>query len=193
MAAGLHKALFGLVPHHERLVAQARGQVLELGGGLNVPHYRGVDRVMVMAPDSAHQRDLLERVAAAVVEVEVHEASLAESAIEPDSFDTVVCTFVLCTAPDPHATLGRLHRLLRPGGRLLFLEHVQSGGLRGTMQAVASHAWQRMFGGCHPDRDSVVNIQSAGFVVTDLTRFSIRLAAPVVRPAVHGIARKAAA
>ena len=191
--AGLHSALFGLVPRRERLAAAAKGVVLELGGGLNVPYYRDVERVVVAEPDVARHPALLDGVAAAAVAVEVHESDIEGSEFRAASFDTVVCSFALCAVPDPPATLRVIARLLAPHGRLLFLEHVRSGGVRGTMQQVASHMWQRMFDGCHPDRDTVGSIRDAGFLVTDLDRFSIRLAAPVVRPAVHGVAKAAVA
>jgi SAM-dependent methyltransferase len=189
----LHSALFGLVPRREGLVAKARGVVLELGGGLNVPYYRNVDRVVVVEPDAGRHGALLSRVAGAAVEVEVHEVDIEAGELPQAGFDTVVCTFALCTVPDPTRTLGAIRGLLRPEGRLLFLEHVRTGGLRGTMQHVASHMWQRMFDGCHPDRDTITSIRDAGFAVTDLDRFSIGFAAPVVRPAVRGIALQAAA
>lgn len=190
--AGLHSALFGLVPGRERLTAAARGIVLDLGGGLSVPHYRSVERVVVVEPNASRHAALLDRVAAAAVAVEVHESDVEHGAFAPASFDTVVCAFTLCAVPDPPRTLGIIQRLLRPDGRLLFLEHVRSGGLRGTMQHVAGHMWQRMFDGCHPDRDTVASIREAGFSITELDRFSIRLAAPVVRPAVRGVARMGA-
>jgi SAM-dependent methyltransferase len=193
MAAGLHSALFGLVPHRERVVAAARGVVLELGGGLNVAHYRDVERVVICEPDAGGRRAQLDRVAAASVPVEVHDSELAATELSPATFDTVVITFVLCAEANPVELLRTLADLLRADGQLLFLEHVQGGGLLGTMQGVASFLWPRMFDGCHPDRDSVKAIRDAGFLITDLDRFPIRRAAPPVRPAVHGIAKKVAA
>jgi SAM-dependent methyltransferase len=190
--AGLHSALFGLVPRRERLAAAARGVVLELGGGLNVPYYRDVDRVVVVEPDVRRHAALLDRVAASAVAVEVHESDVDESAFSQATFDTVVCAFTLCAVADPPDTLRLIHRLLRPEGKLLFLEHVRSGGVRGTIQQLSGPIWPRLFHGCHPDRDTVAAIRDAGFLVTDLDRFSIRLAAPVVRPAVRGVAKIAA-
>lgn len=151
-----------------RLVASARGEVADVGGySDNGPHYPAGVSVHDLAADEV--------------------ASLAGV-----TFDTVVVTFTLCRAADPGRLLAAVRGLLRPDGRLLFLEHVRGGGLRGTMQRVASPVWQRAFDGCRPDRDPVESIRAAGFFVTDLDRFSIRLAAPVVRPAVHGVARIAA-
>jgi SAM-dependent methyltransferase len=187
MPLGLHSTLFGMTPRHERLVASARGTVLELGGGYNLPHYRNVDRVVVAEPDAATS-GLLDRVAASVVDVEIHESALDDTRLAPATFDTVVSTFVLCTTPEPDRLLARVRALLRPSGRLLFLEHARGGGVRGFMQAVASPMWQRVFSGCHPERDPVAAVRAAGFHITDLERFPLRLAAPVVRPAVRGVA-----
>ena len=169
MADALHAALFRLSPRRLRLAAAARGTVLEVGGGLNLPEYRGVERVVVV------------------------DASDDLSSLEPESFDTAVCTFALCTARDPVGLLRTLRRLLRTDGRLLFLEHVRGGGLRSVLQRAARPVWQRVFRGCRPDRDPVASIRDAGFLITDLDRFTIRMAAPIVSPAVQGVAKKKAA
>jgi SAM-dependent methyltransferase len=188
MRSALHSALLGVPARRRRLLAKAHGVVLELGGGANVPHYRNVDRVVVVEPDAARRRTLLDRVAAADVKVEVHETTLDDPALAPSSFDTVVSTFVLCTVPDPAATLSAIRRLLRPEGRLLFLEHVRAGGWRAAMQRVSAPVWPRFFDGCHVDRDSVKNIRAAGYLITDLERFTLRATAPVVSAAVQGVA-----
>ncbi|HZN14318.1 MAG TPA: methyltransferase domain-containing protein [Acidimicrobiales bacterium] len=193
MTSRLHSGLYGLVPHRERVVAGARGVVLELGGGLNVAHYRDVERVVICEPDAANHGALLDRVAAAAVPVEVHESAMTDTGLVAASFDTVVLTFVLCTTKEPYDLLAALKSLLRADGQLIFLEHVRGGGVVGTMQNVASYMWQRTFDGCHPDRDAVAAIREAGFFITDLDRFSIRRSPVPVRPAVRGVARKAAA
>ena len=89
---------------------------------------------------------------------------------------------------DVDSVLRALGRRLAPGGRLLFLEHVRGGRARGLVQRVSAPSWQRMFDGCRPDRDTVAAVRAAGFLVTDLDRFTLRVAAPVIAPAVQGVA-----
>src|SRR4051812_24623802 len=166
----------------KELLAQACGQVLEIGGGTgaNVCHYPAdrVDHVAVLEPDGAMRRRLVARLADAPVPVEVHEAGIHEGPFATPlpslagSFDTVVSTLVLCSVPDPAAALRSVRRLLKEDGRLLFAEHVLQPGLRGHVQKAVTPAWRRFAGGCHLDRDLVHEIRAAGFFVTDADRFA---------------------
>ncbi|MDP8944507.1 MAG: methyltransferase domain-containing protein [Actinomycetota bacterium] len=84
----------------------------------------------------------------------------------PDgSFDTVVSTLVLCTVPDQEAALDEVRRVLRPGGRLLFIEHVRAAEPMARWQDRLEPLWRRLLGGCHPNRDTVAAIEEAGFEI----------------------------
>jgi ubiquinone/menaquinone biosynthesis C-methylase UbiE len=113
-----------------RLLAGARGAVLEIGGGTgaNLAHYRDVDRVTIAEPDPFMRRRLDQKLTDARVPVEVSPAGTEELPFPDGSFDTVVSTLVLCTVPDQESALDEVRRVLRPGGRLLFIEHVRAGG-----------------------------------------------------------------
>ena len=166
----------GLAERRRRLLAEATGKVLEVGAGtgLNLRYYRDVDSVTVTEPDAAMRRRLLTRVAAAAVPVEVHELPIESSGLGDASYDTVVCTLVLCTVDQPALALGEIKRLLKADGRLLFLEHVRSPGLRGRLQAVSTPVWSRTAGaGCHLDRRTLDDIRSAGFVIDRCDRSGV--------------------
>jgi SAM-dependent methyltransferase len=182
----------GLADRRRRLLAGATGEVLEVGGGTgaNLPHYPSdaVSRVVVVEPDAAMRRRLLGRLASAPVPVEVHETGIDDAVFPDRSFDTVVSTFVLCTVPDPATALARVRALLRPGGRLLFLEHVAGIGIRRRLQRLASPLRQRLVGGCHPDRDLVAAIRRAGFLIAECDRFELPKVARIARPAAQGVA-----
>jgi hypothetical protein len=104
------------------------------------------------------------------------------------SFDTIVCTFVLCSVPDVHGTLLRIGELLAPDGQVLVLEHVRATGLRGRLQDAATPVWRRVAGGCRVNRDAVDELRRHGFAVIDCDRFTVTGATPLVRPAVSVVA-----
>jgi ubiquinone/menaquinone biosynthesis C-methylase UbiE len=156
-----------------RLLAGARGAVLEIGGGTsaNLAHYRDVDRVTVAEPDPFMRNRIGPKLADARVPVEVSTAG-AEALPFPDgSFDTVVSTLVLCTVPDQGAALDEVRRVLCPGGRLLFIEHVRAAGSMARWQDRLEPLWGRLFGGCHPNRDTFTAIEEAGFEIETFESF----------------------
>lgn len=178
----------GLADRRRRLLTGATGAVLEIGGGTgaNLPHYRGVDSVTVMEPSAAMRHRLLERAAAAPVKVEVHEAGIEAAPFPDASFDTVVSTLTLCSVADLDGGLAQIRRVLKPEGRLLFMEHVTTPGWRHRVQAAADPLWGRVAGGCHLTRDIPALLRQAGFAVTDCERFLMPFANPLIGPAVQG-------
>lgn len=156
------------------LLAALRGTVLEIGpgGGANLRHYAPDVRWVGVEPD-ARNRARVRREAARLGRAAVVVDGVAERLELGDgSVDAVVGTFVLCSVGDPGCALGELFRVLRPGGRYVFAEHVAAPG--GTWvrrgQRVAG-ALGGLFGArCRPDRDSLAAIERAGFDVVELRR-----------------------
>jgi SAM-dependent methyltransferase len=160
-------------PRRRRLLAGARGAVLEIGGGTgaNLVHYRDVDRVTIAEPDPFMRSRIGPKLQDSRVPVEVSSAG-AEALPFPDgSFDTVVSTLVLCTVPDQEAVLEEIRRVLRPGGRLLFIEHVRAAGSMARWQDRLEPLWRRLLGGCHPNRDTLAAIEGAGFEIETFESF----------------------
>lgn len=164
LAACLDVAMRGLARHRPEVVGAATGRVLEIGvgTGLNLPLYGDVELVGV-EPDPHMLRRARARAATLGRPVELLPAS-AEALPFPDaSFDTVVATFVFCTIPDVRRAAAEALRVLRPGGTLVFAEHVAS-----TYPSVAAiqrgldPAWQVFAGGCHLTRDPVTILREAG-------------------------------
>lgn len=181
----------GLGERRRRLLAGAKGRVLDVGAGTgaNLAHYPpSVDEVVTLEPDGAMRERLQRRLGAAPVTASVHPATLEEADLRDESFDTVVCTLVLCTVVDLKVALDRIRRLLAPGGVLLFLEHVRAWGWPGHLQRALTPAWKHVAGGCHLDRDIPAAMRASGLVVTDLERFRFPWVGRLV-PAVQGSAR----
>lgn len=180
----------GLADRRRRLLAGARGRVLEVGGGtgLNLPHYHDVEEVIVLEPDAAMRRRMRDRLAAATVRVEMLDAALEDAPFPPGAFDTIVSTLVLCSVPDIAVALARVRELLSPRGRFLFLEHGAGTGARRRVQSAATPIWRRIAGGCRLNRDIAGSIRASGLVVSDLERFEMPAGNYLVGPAVSGVA-----
>ena len=175
------------------LLEKAHGDVLEIGAGTgaNLVHYPPAVRRLVLAEPDASMRSRLKRKVGERPNVTVVDAT-AEAIPLPDrAFDVVVSTLVLCSVESPGRSLAEVWRVLRPGGTLLFLEHVAAerpGRLR--WQRVLEPGWRFMAGNCHLTRRTEDAIAEMGFALEDVRRESIRKVAAVVRPSVRGVARK---
>ena len=173
-----------------RLLIGARGAVLEIGGGTgaNLPHYRGVERVIVSEPDPFMRKRLHPKLQDARFPVELSAAGAQALPFPDASFDTVVSTLVLCTVPDQGAALDEIRRVLRPGGRLLFIEHVRSAGSAARWQDRLEPLWRRLLGGCHPNRETVAAIGEAGFEIDVFESFYPPETLSALMPYVQGSA-----
>jgi ubiquinone/menaquinone biosynthesis C-methylase UbiE len=173
-----------------RLLAGARGAALEIGGGTgaNLPHYRNVERLVVTEPDPFMREKLRPKLAQARVPVEVSDAGAQALPFPDGSFDAVVSTLVLCTVPDQREALAEIRRVLRPGGRLLFIEHVRGAGNIARWQDRIEPLWRRLLAGCHPNRDTVTAIEAVGFRVAALERFEPPVPLAGFTPHVQGTA-----
>jgi ubiquinone/menaquinone biosynthesis C-methylase UbiE len=139
-----------------RLLDGARGRVVEIGAGTgaNLELYRPerVDAVWAVEPDAA-MRVRAERRRPIV---KVHAVAAAGEALpfDDESFDTAVLTLVLCSVADTEAVLSELDRVLRPGGRLLLIEHVRSRRPAWRrVQHLLAPSWRRVAAGCRLDQD----------------------------------------
>lgn len=181
------------------LLGELRGDVLEIGAGTgsNLEHYQGVERLVLAEPDPHMRRKLAERVARASVDAagaagrSVDVVSWSAEHIESDAraFDAAVCTLVLCSVRDVKRSLDEIRRVLRPGGKLVFLEHVAAEDpARLAWQRRAEPLWKLVAGNCHLCRETAHAIEEAGFRFERITRESARKALPIVRPTIRGIA-----
>jgi SAM-dependent methyltransferase len=165
----------GAADHRRRLVEAAHGAVLEIGAGYGAtfPFYPpAVAGVLALEPDPTLRR--LARAAAARAPVPVTVVDgVAESLPAADaSVDVVVSSLVLCSVADQSVALAEVVRVLRPGGLLLFYEHVRSANrLLGAAEDLVTPLWSRVAGGCHPNRSTADSIAGAGLTLLGLERF----------------------
>jgi len=186
----------GLATMRHELLAQATGTVVELGAGsgLNLEHYpEAVDRLILTEPSHYMAKRLRERAAVSDRQPEVI-ASGAERLPLPDaSADTVVATLVLCTVDDPRATVQEVTRVLKPGGRFLFLEHVRSddpGSARWQDRLEAP--WRFVGAGCHCNRDTLATLRASELEIGHVEHGRLPKAFALVKPLIRGSATRTA-
>jgi ubiquinone/menaquinone biosynthesis C-methylase UbiE len=174
------------------LLGELTGQVLEVGAGTggNLAHYRHAGKVVACEPDPAMRARLAGKLADAPVPVQLCDAAAEALPFADQSFDVVVCTLVLCTVPDPPAALAESYRVLRPGGRLAFLEHVRGRGRLARWQDRLTPLQVWFAGGCHPNRDTQAAIANAGFAIGPLEVFEPTPNSPITRPFIQGAATR---
>lgn len=156
----------------ERYVPQASGDVLEIGigSGLNLAHYGpGVTSITGLDPAAALTSRARSRAEALGRPVQVLGVSGEEIPADDARFDSLVCTWTLCSIPNVYAALREMHRVLKPGGRLYFIEHGRApeAGVQ-KWQRRLEPLWKKIGGGCHLTRKADELIQDAGFDLTEL-------------------------
>lgn len=185
----------GLRDLRRDLISAARGRVLELGSGtgLNLDLYPdSIEDLTLTEPDPHMVKQLRKRVAESQSAAQVIEAPGEELPFEDDSFDTAVVTLVLCTVPNPTATLAEIKRVLKPGGQFLFLEHVRSPDSDlAKWQDRLEKPWRFLGDGCHCNRDTEAAIKTAGFELTGVEHPELPKAPPIVKPMARGSAHLA--
>lgn len=180
----------GLGEMRHELLAGASGRVLELGAGtgVNLDHYPpAVEELVLVEPDPHMAKRLRARLAASSRPATVLEAPGERLPFGAGEFDLAVATLVLCTVPDPAATLAELRRVLAPAGRLLLIEHVRSQEEGSARWQDRLHGpWRFLADGCHCNRDTAAALAAAGFETAALERGEMPKAPPIVRPLIRG-------
>lgn len=185
------------------LLADLEGTVVEIGAGTghNLAQYpESVTRLVLTEPDPHMRRILEEKLAedgSAWTDrsaIEVSSASVDALPMADGQADAVVSTLVLCSVPDPESALTEIHRVLRPGGAFVHLEHVAAveDPKRLAWQRRIEPVWKRLAGNCHLTRVTDRDIVEAGFEVEEQRREDIPVPAPWVNRTVRGVARKPA-
>ncbi|HJZ35542.1 MAG TPA: class I SAM-dependent methyltransferase [Solirubrobacterales bacterium] len=208
----------GLGAMRGELLAGASGRVIEVGAGtgVNLDLYGdGVEDLTLVEPDPHMGAQLRKRLAERAEDearagASIDPADALAAPVKPipahlvaapaetlpfadDTFDTAVATLVLCTIPDPVAAIDELARVLKPGGRLLFIEHVRSDDPgRARWQDRFEKPWRFMADGCHCNRETEANLRSSSFQIESVDHGKLPKSPPIVRPLIRGTAVLAA-
>ncbi|MBD2521143.1 class I SAM-dependent methyltransferase [Nostoc sp. FACHB-133] len=174
------------------LFANLQGKVLEIGPGTgpNLPYYPK-DIYWIGIEPNPHMHSYLQKQAKKLglnIDLRIGNAEWLDA--EDNSIDTVVSTLVLCSVPNIDYTLQAVLRVLKPGGRFLFIEHVAApeGTVLRQVQSAIRPIWKVIGDGCHPDRETLIALENAGFASVNYERFDAQL--PIVSPHIIGVATK---
>jgi len=181
----------GVRDMRRRLLADARGSVLEIGAGTgaNLAHYgSGVESLVVSEPEPAMLRRLQSKAQEELPLAEIVQAPAEDLPFEDDSFDAVVSTLVLCGVADQARSLREVQRVLRPGGSLLFLEHVRSDDPTLARFQDRMNWLNRIVVDCDCNRQTLATIEAAGFTVSRIEHSELPKAPKFVRPLILGSA-----
>ncbi len=178
------------------LLAHARGRTLEIGAGsgINLAHYGDAVDELVISEPSEHMLGQLRRQLAtrppSVGSWELVQADAQQLPFPDASFDTVIATYVLCSVDAPELTLREIARVLRPGGRYLYMEHVHAGEgtLLGRFQDLVEVPHRYIAAGCHPNRRTEQLLQASPLRVERLEHDTQPRSFPTVRPIILGSA-----
>ncbi len=168
-----------------KLIPRAHGKVLEIGigTGRNLPFYNGRQIESLQGLDPAAQMNAQARRRARQARLEVDLLTLSAETIPADdaSYDTVVCTFTLCTIPDPVRALREMRRVLKPDGQLLFCEHGRAPeGSVQRWQDRLTPLWKPIAGGCHLNRDVREMLRAGGFKTVEIAASYLKGPKPMV-------------
>lgn len=162
-------------PLRQRVCDGLEGDIVEIGfgSGLNIPFYpASVSRIAAIEPADVGWKLARKRLAATRIPVERSGLDGQSLPFPDNSFDAALSTWTMCTIPDLDAALSELHRVLKPGGKLHFVEHglAPDEGVR-RWQHRLEPVQKRVFGGCHLTRPIVDLLKNAGFTIKDLDEF----------------------
>jgi SAM-dependent methyltransferase len=178
--------------YKDRLFDGLEGTLLEVGAaaGANLPHLPPSVRVVAVEPNPFMHPYLVGRARSLDRPLSVVRGSAEHLPFSDESLDAVLSTLVLCSVPELDLVLREVIRVLRPGGRFLFLEHVRGpeGSRLLRVQQSLGPLWRKLGDGCLLDRDTEAFLIRAGFSELEVDRFSVPF--PLVSPHIAGIARK---
>jgi ubiquinone/menaquinone biosynthesis C-methylase UbiE len=179
----------GLRERRREVLSAARGRTIDIGAGTgaNLGLFPPETEVVMAEPDPHMTKRLRRKLVEPDSTIELVEAGAEALPFEDSSFDTAIFTLVLCTVPDPRAALAEAARVLKPGGQLLFVEHVRAedpGVAR--WQDRLETPW-RIFGdGCHCNRDTVANIEASPLTLDSVERGELPKSPPITKPMAWG-------
>jgi len=190
----------GTVEYEEKISDRKRslftnlhGKILEIGPGTgpNLSYYPSDIQWIGIEPNPFMHSYLQKEADKLGLNIDIRTGTAEKLDAQDNSIDTVISTLVLCSVPNLPATLQEILRVLKPGGRFLFIEHVAApkGTFLRSVQNTVKPIWQVIGDGCNPNRETGIALENAGFASVDYQKFDAPV--PLVTPHIIGVATKA--
>lgn len=180
--------------HKRRLLSSVSGTVLEIGPGTgaNLDYYPHGIHWIGIEPNPAMHGYLRDKAAQSGLTAELRLGQAEQLDMPDSSVDAVVSTLVLCSVGSLTNSLREVQRVLKPGGRFIFIEHVAApkGSTRRTVQNLANPVWNVVADGCHLNRETWVDLERAGFASLTYDRFVVEGGVSGLTPMIAGVAVK---
>jgi ubiquinone/menaquinone biosynthesis C-methylase UbiE len=158
----------------EELLTNASGHVLEIGSGtgINFPLYNSVEKVVATEPSNYMINKSQEKIKQSSVKIELVKTGAEKLPFADNSFDTVVATLVLCTIPNPNQAMVEILRVCKPGGKLLFFEHVKMNNrFLAALQEWLTPAWKKICDGCCLNRDTLTLLENNQLIINEIKSY----------------------
>ncbi|MEH7418476.1 class I SAM-dependent methyltransferase [Neobacillus drentensis] len=181
----LEKKKFKVI--RKELLVKAKGCVLEIGSGtgINFPLYKSVEKVVAAEPSTYMIERSREKRIQSPVEIEIEQTGAEKLPFDDNSFDTIVATLVLCTIPNPEQAMIEMIRVCKPGGKLLFFEHVKMDNrFLACLQEFLTPAWKKICDGCCLNRDTLTLIKNNDLEINEIKSYykGLFLSAETIKP-----------
>jgi ubiquinone/menaquinone biosynthesis C-methylase UbiE len=182
----------GIAEMRRSLLAGLEGEVIEIGSGTgaSLPFYERASRVVAVEPDPGMAKRLPAKIAEAKIPIEVVTTPAEKLPFPDETFDAAVAAFVLCSVGDQAKVLAEVRRVLKPGGKLILLEHVLGDGRTARWQHRLTPLHKRLAGNCHLDRDTKASVAAAGFDTSGVSNTRLPGTYVLVEPGIQGVATK---
>ncbi|MFT4560669.1 MAG: ubiquinone/menaquinone biosynthesis C-methylase UbiE [Gammaproteobacteria bacterium] len=178
----------------DRVVEKAAGHVIEIGSGTGANFLSYSDAVRSLTtvdPNPGMNKIARRRIKYLEFPVDSRKQRCENLSIKDASFDVAVTTLTLCSLADVEKSLKEIYRVLKPGGRLLFLEHgLSAAGRVGRWQDRVTPLHRRVFDGCHLNREIDSLVRSAGFSIDELTNYYLEAVPNIFGYMYEGVASK---
>ena len=178
------------------LLKNLSGSVLEVGAGTGVNnfYYPSIISKLTLTESDPNMLKILRKRAKQRndITVEIHRATVEKLPFPDNSFDFVVCTFLMCSVISPQDSLSEIFRVLKSGGKYVFLEHVANAENNRAYkwQKRIEPIWKFVGGNCHMTRNTAYEIDTSGFEILDLCTEYMTGGPSIINPFIRGVAQK---